>query len=422
MVIDGIDSSRKLKTVVVTGYGAISPFGVGWETLWSNLIQGRSGIRSLSGIDTSGLPVTIGGEVTDFDPGVWLPASLVRRTTRPVHLALVAASLALRDAKIDVDEALAPRLAVVVGTACGSTAAAVEAGAAFAGRGFTGLSPYTFISTGVVTVAGEVALHLGAQGPSSCIATACATGATCIGEAMRLIQLGKADVAVAGGVDDTMTRFDLATAARAKALSRRNEDPEAASRPFDQGRDGFVMSAGAGVLVLESAEHALARQARVYGEVAGYGATTDAYNVTVPDPEGTSVERAVRLALQDAGVRPGEVDYINAHGTGTRKNDTAEIKVIRRVFAERASAIPVSSTKSMTGHMLGAAGAIEAMITLETVRTGTVPPTINCADPEDPELNFVAHRAQQHPVDVAISNSFGFGGHNVVLVVRRWRS
>jgi len=423
VVIDDIRSPRgaPLKRVVVTGYGVISPFGVGWETAWSNLIQGGSGIRELSGIDTSGLPVGIGGQVLDFDPGVWLPASLVRRTTRPAHLALVAATLALRDAKLDVDAELAPRIGVTVGTACGASAAVVDAGAAFAERGFMALSPYTFTSTGVVTVASEVALHVGAQGPAACTATACATGATCVGEAMRLIRLGEADVVLAGGADDTITPFDIAAAARARALSRRSGDPRAASRPFDTGRDGFVMSAGAGILVLESEEHALARQARVYGEVAGYAATTDAHNLTSPHPEGVAVERAVRLALRDAGVGPAEVGYVNAHGTGTRMNDTAEIKVIRRVFAERATSVPVSSTKSMTGHMLGAAGAVEAMIAMEAVRTGIVPPTINCDDPEDPEMNFVAHRAQEHTADVAVSNSFGFGGHNAVLVLRRWR-
>ena len=338
----------------------------------------------------------------------------------PAHLALVAATLALRDAKLDVDAELAPRLGVTVGTACGASSALVDAGTAFAERGFMALSPYTFTSTGVVTVASEVALHVGAPGPAACTATACATGATCVGEAMRLIQLGKADVVLAGGAatpSPPSTSPPRPEAGRCPPL----RGPRAASRPFDTGRDGFVMSAGAGVLVLESEEHALARQARVYGEVAGYAATTDAHNLTSPHPEGVAVERAVRLALDDAGVTPAEVGYVNAHGTGTRMNDSAEIKVIRRVFAERATSVPVSSTKSMTGHMLGAAGAVEAMIAMEAVRTGIVPPTINCDDPEDPEMNFVAHRAQEHAADVAVSNSFGFGGHNAVLVLRRWR-
>ncbi|MFS1299811.1 beta-ketoacyl-[acyl-carrier-protein] synthase family protein [Streptosporangium longisporum] len=423
VAIDDIDSPRGAppRRVVVTGYGVVSPFGVGWETTWSNLIQGTSAIREISGMDVSGLPVRIGGQIVDFDPEEWLPASLVRRTTRPAHLALVAAVLALKDAGLEVDAALAPAVGVTVGSACGASSVLVDAGAAFAARGFMALSPYTFTSTGVVTVASEVALHVGAQGPSACITTACATGATCVGEAMRLIRRGEADVVLAGGADDALTPFDLAAAARARALSRRNDDPGAASRPFDTGRDGFVMSAGSGVLVLESEEHAAARGARVYGEVAGYGASTDAYNLTSPHPEGTAVERAVRLALKDAGVTPDEVGYVNAHGTGTRMNDTAEIKVIRRVFGERATSMPVSSTKSMTGHMLGAAGAVEAMVALEAVRTGIAPPTVNCDDPEDPEMNFVAHRAQEHTADVAVSNSFGFGGHNAVLVLRRPR-
>jgi 3-oxoacyl-[acyl-carrier-protein] synthase II len=226
---------------------------------------------------------------------------------------------------------------------------------------------------------------------------------------------------VAGGADDTLTRFDLATAARANALSRRNTDPEGASRPFDRERDGFVMSAGAGLLVLEEAEHAVRRGARIHGELVGYGSSTDAYHLAAPRPDGVAVERAMRAALAEARIGPGSVDYVNAHGTSTQLNDATELSVLRRVFGEYATSVPVSSTKSMTGHMLAAAGAIEAMVMIETCRTGVVPPTINCDDPEDPAMNFVPHKAQEHAVETAMSNSFGFGGHNVVLIARRWR-
>jgi 3-oxoacyl-[acyl-carrier-protein] synthase II len=237
---------------------------------------------------------------------------------------------------------------------------------------------------------------------------------------MRMILTGRANVALAGGADDTLTRFDLATAARAGALTRRNDPPEAASRPFDRARDGFVMSAGAGILVLESVEHAQARGATIHAELVGYGASTDGYHVAAPRPDGAQVERAMREALAEACVDPGALGYVNAHGTSTRLNDAVELVALRRVLAGHAPAVPISSTKSMTGHMLAAAGAVEAAVAVTACRTGDVPPTINCDDPEDPDLNLVPHRAQRHDVGHAMSNSFGFGGHNAVLVFRRW--
>ncbi|MFB9968284.1 beta-ketoacyl-[acyl-carrier-protein] synthase family protein [Sinosporangium siamense] len=406
--------------MVVTGFGVISPLGLDWSDTWSGLVQGRSGVGVISDFDVTGIPVQIGGQIKGFDPSAVLPAALVRRTGRTTHLALAAAVAALHDAKLEIEPDAAARVGVIVGSAYPPLRAVIDAHAAFERRGFMGISPYAFTAAGVVGPAAEVALHLGARGPSASLSTACATGATCVGEAMELIRSGRADVVLAGGADDTLTAFELAIAARAKALSRRTGDPERASRPFDRQRDGFVMSAGAGILVLESAGHAERRGARIYGELAGYGATTDAYNLTVPDPAGVAVERALRTALTEASAAPEEVGYVNAHGTGTPLNDTAEIKVIRRVFGEHATTVPVSSTKSMTGHMLGAAGAIEAAVALEVLRSGITPPTVNCDDPEDPAMNFVAHKAQHHQVDVAVSNSFGFGGHNAVLVARRW--
>ncbi|MFC4535911.1 beta-ketoacyl-[acyl-carrier-protein] synthase family protein [Sphaerisporangium dianthi] len=407
-----------MRKVVVTGRGAISPVGLSWAETWNGMLAGRSGIRELSGIELTGLPVRIGGQIDGFDAEEHLPAPLVRRTDRTVHLALAAAAAALREAGLP-QAGLGPRAAVVVGSVGGHGRGIAAAQSAFARKGVSGLSPYTFAATGIVGLAAEVALYAGAQGPVSTVATACATGATCIGEGMRLIREGAADVVLAGGADDTLTAFDLAVAARARALSRRNDRPEAASRPFDRGRDGFVMSAGAGIVVLESAEHAAARGAEVFGELAGYGATTDAHHLTAPHPEGVMAQRAVRAALADARADARDVGYVNAHGTSTRQNDATELAVVRGVFGERAAALPVSSTKSVTGHMLAAAGAVEAMAMLEAVRTGMLPPTANCDDPEDPAMDFVAHRAQERRVDLAISNSFGFGGHNAVLVGRR---
>ncbi|WP_434599909.1 beta-ketoacyl-ACP synthase II [Streptomyces sp. A5-4] len=413
--------SHRAGRVVVTGRGVVSPLGLSWPETWANLLDGRSGIGQLTGIETQDLPVRIGGEIKDFDPEAYLPRKIARRMDRSVQLALVAAEEAVRDAGLEITAELAPRVAVVLGSASGPTRSSVAAQEALVQRGPRAVSPFFFATSSVDAAAGEVSLRFGLQGSSTCMTTACATGSTCLGEAMRMIRLGVADVVIAGGVDDSITRLDINGAAMSQALSRRNDDPQKACRPFDKARDGFVMSAGAGVVVLESEEHAQHRGARVHAELAGYGATTDAYHVTAPHPEGLPAQRAARQALADAGVTPADVGYINAHGTSTPKNDTTEVKVIRSVFGDRAEAIPISSIKSMTGHMLGAAGAVEAIAAMEAIKTGQVPPTINCDDPEDPGLNFVAHKAQTHAVDVAVSNSFGFGGHNAVLVLRQWR-
>ncbi|HXV91942.1 MAG TPA: beta-ketoacyl-ACP synthase II [Pseudonocardia sp.] len=414
------DPARRVPRAVVTGRGAVTPVGLTWSETWRSLAAGVSGIRELTGVDTAELPVRIGGEVHGFDAEHALPARLVRRTDPSVHLALVAALEAVEDAKLDMRVTPADRVAVVLGSAGGPTKTSITATRALAERGPARVSPFFFPASGIDSAASEVALLLGAQGPATCVTTACATGATAIGEAARLIAVGEADVVVAGGTDDTLTRLDIAGAAATRALSRRNDDPARACRPFDRDRDGFVMSAGAGVLVLESDEHALARGAHVHGEIAGYGATTDAYHVTAPDPEGRPAQRAMHLALERAGLGPDAVGHISAHGTSTRLNDTTEVQAIRTVFGARATQIPVSSIKSMTGHMLGGAGAVEAIAAVEVLETGIVPPTLNCDDPEDPEMNFVAHTAQRHDVDVVMSNSFGFGGHNAVLVLRKW--
>ncbi|WP_298182632.1 beta-ketoacyl-ACP synthase II [Saccharomonospora sp.] len=409
-----------LRRVVVTGMGAVTPIGNTWSQTWANMLRGVIGIAPLTRIKCDDLPVRIGGEIKDFDPEQYMSRKVIRRTDCSVHIAIAAAVMAMEDAKLEIDDDLAERVGVVLGSGGGPVHLTAAARTKLDTVGPRGISAFCFSGSSVDSAASEIALLAGAQGNSYCVSTACATGATAIAEASRMIQLGEADVVIAGGTDDTMTRLEITSAAISRALSRSDRDPTQVCRPFDKDRDGFVMSAGAGVVILESAEHAIARQATIIGELAGTGSTTDAYHITAPHPEGLAAQRAMRMALDRAGATPDDVDYINAHGTSTKLNDTVEVLAIRSVFGDRAPAIPISSIKSMTGHMLGGAGAVELMTTLETIRSGVVPPTINCDDPEDPEMNFVPHRPQEHKVKVAMSNSFGFGGHNVVLLVREW--
>ncbi|MBR8743453.1 beta-ketoacyl-ACP synthase II [Nocardiopsis sp. MG754419] len=408
------------RRVVITGRGVLSPLGNGWESTWDAMVRGRVGVRRIAAFDTEGLDVRIGAEVGDFDPAGALPRPLARRTGRSLQYGLVAADMALRDAGLTVDETNAPRLGVLAGSVVGPTEAVIDTSDELRLHGPAGVSPYSFAMTGIVPPAGEIGVHVGARGPTATMATACATGATCLGEGARMIREGRADIVLAGGMD-AFSRFEIAVASRAGALSRRNDEPERASRPFDRDRDGFVMGSGAGMLVLESAEHARRRGARVHAELAGYGATADAHHLTAPRPDGEGVERALRTALADARVDPGDVDYVNAHGTSTPLNDAAEARVLRTVFGERGHDLPVSSTKSMTGHMLAAGGAVEAAVLTAVIAEGVVPPTVNCDDPEDVGLDLVPHQAREHRVEVAVSDSFGFGGHNAVLVLRRWR-
>ncbi|CAM5492307.1 3-oxoacyl-[acyl-carrier-protein] synthase 2 [Streptomyces spiroverticillatus] len=406
------------RRVVITGTGVISPIGGTTREFWDSLVAGRSGIRVITRYDPDTLPTRFAGEVVDFDARTYMPNKVGRRLDRFAQFALAAAMQAVQEAGLTVTEESAPRTSVLVGTGYGAGHFTRNAVLTLRDEGRRRMNAYFAAAGSSDSATVEIANWLGARGPSGAMVAACATGAVCIGDAMRLIRHGYADVVVAGGSDDAVNPLDLATSANSGALSRRTDRPELASRPFDRNRDGFVMGAGAGVVVLESLEHAVRRGATVLGELAGYGVTTDAHHSTHPHPDGRDAKRAMLEALADAGVKPEQVDHVSAHGTSTPLNDRIESKVIREVFGERAPKIPVTSIKSMTGHMIGAAGAVELIAALQTVRTGVVPPTVNCDDPEDPELDYVPHRARRHPARVVMSNSFGFGGHNAVLVVR----
>ncbi|MEW2068782.1 beta-ketoacyl-ACP synthase II [Streptomyces sp. NPDC007346] len=405
--------------MVVTGTGVITPVGNTVEEFWASLMAGRSGISAIEGWDASHLPVRIGAEVKGFVPADYMPHKVSRRMDPSAQYGLAAAMQAVREAKLEMDEETAPRTGVYVGSSAGAAQLTYDTTIKLHERGPRAVSPFFFATSGSESTAGEVAMWLGARGPSSSLSTACASGATCIGEAARLIQFGVADVMVAGGAEAPVTPLNIAAAAACQALSTNNDDPDHACRPFDRARDGFVMGAGAGIVVLEEYEHALARGAQILGELAGYGATTDAYHLTAPHPDALGTKTAMRIALESAGLQPEDVDYINAHGTSTQLNDVTEVSAIRGVFGDHATRIPVSSTKSMTGHLISGTGAVELIACLQAIRHGVVPPTVNCDDPEDPDMNFVQGVAQEWQTDVAMSNSFGFGGHNAVLIVRK---
>ncbi|MGH2712029.1 MAG: beta-ketoacyl-ACP synthase II [Actinomycetota bacterium] len=404
-----------MRKVVVTGIGPATPVGVGREAFWSSLSGGRSGIGAITRFDTEGFPVRIAGEVGDFDPGEFMEPKEVRRTDRFVHLVLGAAQLAHRDS--GSPELTPERTAVVMGTGIGGMATIEEQVRNLVEKGPDRVSPFMVPAMMPNAAAGHVAMALGLTGPNMGVVTACAASTHAIGEAFRTIREDRADVAFAGGSDASVTPVSIAAFARMGALSR-NPDAEHASRPFDSARDGFVLSEGACVLVLEEEERAKARGATIYAEIAGYGATADAFHVTQPEPEGLGAIAAMHAALSEAGEAAEAVGYVNAHGTSTPLNDAAEAKAIRKVFGEHQ--VAVSSTKSMTGHLLGAAGAVEAAAAVLAIHEGTLPPTINLDDPApECDLDHIANSARSQQVDLALSNSFGFGGQNAVLAIRR---
>jgi 3-oxoacyl-[acyl-carrier-protein] synthase II len=407
-----------MRKVVVTGIGPVTPVGVGLKPFWDALLAGRCGIDHIQRFDPSELPVKIGGEVLDFDPTGWMTPKEVKRSDRAVHLAVAGAKLAWEDAgQPSVDPA---RTGVMFSTGIGGLSSLLAQHKVFLERGADRVSPFMVPQLMPNAAAGNVAMAFGFTGPNECITTACAAGAHAVGDAYRLIQRGLADVCIAGGTEASVLPLTIAGFAQMQALTR-NPDPKKASRPFDRDRDGFVLSEGACALVLEEADRATARGARIYAEVTGYGASADAYHVTAPEPEGLGAIQALQAALEDAQEPPDAVGYINAHGTSTQLNDAAETKAIKKALGDHAYRVPISSTKSMTGHLLGAAGAMEAGIAALVVHHGVIPPTINYQNPDDDcDLDYVPNEARQADVRFALSNAFGFGGHNAVIGMRRW--
>jgi 3-oxoacyl-[acyl-carrier-protein] synthase II len=405
--------------IVVTGMGALTPVGLDVPSTWDSIVHGKSGVATVQSFDVSDLDIRIAGEVRGFDPRHYLDRKEARRMDRVLQLGLVAAQEAVRDACLRVGPDQAERVGVIVGSGIGGISTIVDAAITLHTRGPDRVGPFVVPMMLSDMLAGLIAIQTGAKGPNFAIASACATAGHAIGESAALIQRGDADVVICGGAEAPVTRIGLAAFDSMRALSRRNDEPQRASRPFDAERDGFVLAEAAGILVIESLEHAERRGApRVYAEIAGYGATADAYHITAPSEGGEGAARAIKLALRKARVQPSEVSYINAHGTSTPHNDRTETQAIKAVFGEHAP--PVSSTKSMTGHLIGAGGAVEAIICIKTILEGCLPPTINYEHP-DPEcdLDYVPNRARPARVDVALSNSLGFGGHNTALLVRR---
>lgn len=398
--------------------GVVSPLGNDVETMWKAVQAGQSGIRRVDRFDPSELPTQIAGQSPSGEPADMSSKDLRRRDLYTLY-AIMAADRAWAQSGIDLNREDPERIGTVVGSGIGGISTLEEGHEAFLGGGYKKLSPLTIPKLLSNIAAGEVAIRLGVRGPNRSVVTACATGAQSIADAMHLIQLGLADAMVAGGTEASITPFGMAGFCAMKAMSRRNDDPERASRPFDMDRDGFVMGDGAGVVVLEAEEHAKARGATILGEVAGAGETCDAYHITAPLPDGAGATGAMRAALAQARLEPSSVDYFNAHGTSTKHNDSAESLALRNVFGEAMP--PVSSTKSMTGHLLGAAGSLEAIICLLAIRDGVLPPSINYDTP-DPEcaVNLVANEAREAKVAIAMSNSLGFGGHNASLILKRY--
>ena len=412
----------EMRRVVVTGVGAVTPVGNTAEEFWAALIQGKSGIGPVTRFDASPLPTRIAGELKGFDPLRYIDKKDDRKLDPFLKYAIACAAMAVEDAGLNVERVDRTRFGVLVGSGIGGITTLLETHKVLLEKGPDRVSPF-FIPMLIINMAsGLISMRFGARGPNSSVVTACATGNHAIGDAMRIIQRNDADVMIAGGSEAIILPLTFAGFCQMKAMSTRNDDPGRASRPFDATRDGFVCGEGGGLLVLESLDHALARDARIYAEVVGYGMTGDAHHMTAPDPEADGAARAMSLALRDAGVEPSSVGYINAHGTSTLYNDKSETMAIKRVFGDHARKLAVSSTKSMTGHLLGAAGGIEAIATAFAIHHGILPPTINYETPDpDCDLDYVPNQARKQDVEIALSNAFGFGGTNATLVLRKYR-
>jgi len=408
------------KRVALTGLGVVSPIGTGKDAFWNAMMEGRSGVHRITAFDPEPFESKIAGEIADFDPGLYLDRKEVRRNDRFVHFAVAASRLALDDAGFAITPHNRDQIGVIIGTGIGGARTWEDQHRILLERGPSRVSPF-FVPMMIINMAsGIVSMQVGARGPNFSVVSACATGGHAIGEAFRIIQRGDAVAMMSGGTEAAITPLSLAGFCTMKAMSTRNDAPEKAVRPFDAERDGFVMGEGAGVVLLEEWEHAERRGAHIYAELVGYGMSADAYHITMPDPEGEGAARAMVAALRDAGMDGGQVSYINAHGTSTQYNDKFETLAIKRVFGEDAKRIPVSSTKSMTSHLLGAAGGVELIACALAIERQVLPPTINYEFPDpDCDLDYVPNSPRPARVDVAMSNGFGFGGHNAILIIRR---
>ena len=409
------------RRVVVTGLGLVSPLGIGVDKSWSGLLQGRSGVRSITQFDASSFATKIAGEVDGFNPEDYIEPKEVKKMDRFIHFGVAASTMAMEDSGLKIDEQNAPRVGVYVGSGMGGLPAIEHYHKVLLEKGPRRITPFFIPMLIINLAAGQISIRFGAKGPNSAPATACATGSHAIGDAFKVIQRGDADAMIAGGTESCITSMGIGGFNAMKALSTRNDEPERASRPFDRDRDGFIMGEGSGILIIEELGHALARKAKIYAEIAGYGLTGDAYHITSPAPGGEGAARCMTMALKDAGMDPWEVDYINAHGTSTKYGDELETMAIKTVFKEHAYKVAISSTKSMTGHLLGAAGGVEAVICALSIRDGIMPPTINLDNP-DPEcdLDYVPHKARKADIGAALSNSFGFGGTNACLLFKKF--
>ncbi len=407
--------------VVVTGLGVVAPIGNNLETYWDALLAGKNGIAPITHFDPSEHSSQIAGEVKGFDPHDYMDRKQAKRMDRFAQFGLAASVQALKDADLEITDLNADQVGVMIGTGIGGIKVLEDQQEVYLTRGPGRCSPFMVPMMIANMAAGLTAIHLGAKGPNSCPVTACAAGSNAVGDAFRIIQRGDAQAMICGGAEAAITPLTLAGFASAKALSTRNDDPEHACRPFDRDRNGFIIGEGSGILILEALEHAIARGAKIYAEVVGYGMTCDAYHITSPSPEGTGAAKAIALALKDAKIAPEAVNYINAHGTSTHANDVTETKAMKKALGEAAYHVAISSTKSMTGHLLGGSGGIEAVATVMAITKNYIPPTINLENP-DPEcdLDYIPNQSRQLVVNYALSNSFGFGGHNITLAFKKY--
>jgi 3-oxoacyl-[acyl-carrier-protein] synthase II len=409
------------RRVVITGIGLVSPLGVGTEPTWRGLLEGRSGVGAITHFDTTGYESRIAGEVKDFDPARFMDKKEVKKSDRFIHFALAAAQFALEDSGLVIDEHNAEQIGVDVGSGIGGFPLIEKTHSTLVDKGPDRVSPFFIPGCIVNLAAGQISIATGARGPNTAPATACTTGLHAIGDAFRLVQHGYAEAMIAGGTEATVSPLALAGFSAMRALSTRNDEPQKASRPWDKDRDGFVIGEGAGILILEELEFARARGASIYAEIVGYGMSGDAHHISAPHPEGLGASAVMRAALKDAGLAPTTIGYINAHGTSTGLGDIGEVKAIKSVFGEHAYELAVSSTKSCTGHLLGAAGGLEAGILAMAVKHQVLPPTINLDQPDEGcDLDFVPHRARPVELEYALTNSFGFGGTNGALIFRRY--